>query len=250
MHRTLNIATFNMHKGVTHFSAQLALQEQRDLLKKISPDILFLQELRESHHGHRQRFDSWPSLGPLHFLSHQVWPHHAYGKNAEYQHGHHGNAILSKFPILRSQNNDISAHRIEQRGFLHCEIHIPRWDTPLHAFCVHLGLFAHWRRKQLQQIAAYIMQEIDPKSPLIIAGDFNDWSTRVGRHFAHHLHLQEVFTQHHGSHARSFPSWLPMLKLDRIYVRGFTVQHGEVHAGRHFLRVSDHAILTSTLVKS
>lgn len=239
-----------MHKGVTHFNARLALHEQREILRKISPDILFLQEVREKHHLHSQRFDAWPATGQIHFLAQPDWPHQAYGKNAEDKHGHHGNAILSKYPILRSQNNNISAHSIEQRGFLHSEIHIPNWQTPLHAFCVHLGLFAHWRRRQLHRMADYIKQQIDTQSPLIIAGDFNDWSTKVGRDFAKHMQLQEVFTHHHGSHARSFPACLPLFKLDRIYVRGFDVRYVEVHAGKHFLKVSDHAILSSALVKS
>lgn len=249
MPNTLQIATFNIHKGVTHFNARLALHAQRDILRKISPDILFLQEVREKHHAHSQRFEAWPQAGQLHFLSHPHWPHHAYGKNAEDKNGHHGNAILSKYPIIQSQNTDISAHTMEQRGLLHCEIHIPHWPTPLHAFCVHLGLFAHWRRSQLSSIAEYITQNIDAQSPLIIAGDFNDWSTKSGRNFAKHLHLHEAFTQHHGCHARSFPAWLPMLRLDRIYVRGFNIQHVEVHAGRHFLNISDHAMLSSTLKK-
>lgn len=247
---TLKIATFNIHKGVTHFNARLALHEQRDILRKISPDILFLQEVREKHHAHSQRFDAWPASGQMHFLSHPDWLHQAYGKNAEDKNGHHGNAILSKYPILRSQNNDISAHQLEQRGFLHCEIHLPNWPQSLHAFCVHLGLLAHWRRKQLHSVAEYITEHIDPKSPLIVAGDFNDWSTKVGHDFAERLALKEVFTHHHGSLARSFPACLPIFKLDRIYVRGFDIRHVEVHAGKHFLKVSDHAILHANLIKT
>ncbi len=34
------------------------------------------------------------------FLADEIWPHFAYGKNAIYSAGHHGNAILSKHPIL------------------------------------------------------------------------------------------------------------------------------------------------------
>jgi endonuclease/exonuclease/phosphatase family metal-dependent hydrolase len=58
-----------------------------------------------------------------------------------------------------------------------------------------------------------------------------------------------VFEQHTGKHARSFPSWMPLLKLDRIYVRGFHIQHAEIHSGAGFLKVSDHAMLTATLYK-
>jgi endonuclease/exonuclease/phosphatase family metal-dependent hydrolase len=42
---------------------------------------------------------------------------------------------------------------------------------------------------------------------------------------------------------------MPLLKLDRIYVRGFHIQHAEIHSGAGFLKVSDHAMLTATLYK-
>ena len=166
-----------------------------------------------------------------------------------YPAGHHGNALLSKYPIIKTTNQDVSAHATEDRGMLHCEINMPNWDAPLHAICVHLGLFAHWRRQQLVAVAEYIEQHVPHHEPLIVAGDFNDWSTRSARAFAIRLHMHEVFEHHQGKAARSFPSWLPMLKLDRIYVRGFHVKHVEVHSGAHFVKVSDHAILTATLTK-
>jgi len=68
--------------------------------------------------------------------------------------------------------------------------------------------------------------------------------------FANRLKLSEVFEHHHGKPARSFPAWLPMLRMDRIYVRGFKIKHVEVHSGAHFLNLSDHAILTALLSKT
>ena len=65
----------------------------------------------------------------------------------------------------------------------------------------------------------------------------------------HRLQVREVFEHHTGKLARSFPAWLPMLRMDRIYARGFDVKHVEVHSGAHFLKVSDHAVLTATLMK-
>lgn len=249
MHNTLHIATFNIHKGTTHFHAQFALHQQRELLQKLHADVVFLQEVRDTHDAHSKRFSAWPKAGQMAFLTEQIWADFSYGKNAVYPSGHHGNAILSKFPILKTHNQDISAHRIEQRGMLHCELQVPKWDAPLHAICVHLGLFAHWRRRQLGLISSYITQHVPANAPLIIAGDFNDWNLRAGRAFAQKLHLHEVFEQHAGQPARSFPSWLPMLPLDRIYVRGFDIKHAQVHAGSHLLKVSDHAILSATLRK-
>ena len=250
MHNTLNIATFNIHKGTTHFNAQFALHHQRALLQQLHADVVFLQEVRDAHDPHSKRFAAWPQAGQMAFLTEKIWPDFSYGKNAVYPDGHHGNAILSKFPIINTHNQDISAHHIEQRGMLHCEINIPKWDAPLHAICVHLGLFAHWRRRQLALITDYIKQHVPANAPLIIAGDFNDWGMRTGHLFAQQLHMREVFEHHTGKPARSFPSWLPLLRLDRIYVRGFEIKRVEVHSGSHFMKVSDHAILSATLRKN
>jgi endonuclease/exonuclease/phosphatase family metal-dependent hydrolase len=249
LHNTLRIATFNIHKGVTHFNARFALHHQRDLLQKLHADVIFLQEVQDVHRKHSKRFEASSVSGQVEYLADNMWSDYAYGKNAVYPAGHHGNALLSKFPIIKTSNVDISAHAIEERGFLHSEIKPIGWDTPLHAVCVHLGLFARWRRQQLDAVAQYIEQHVPIDAPLIIAGDFNDWSLRAGRVFAARLHLNEVFEHHAGKPARSFPAWLPMLQLDRIYVRGFKVQQVEVHSGARFVKLSDHAMLTATLVK-
>jgi endonuclease/exonuclease/phosphatase family metal-dependent hydrolase len=249
VHNTLRIATFNIHKGLTHFNTSFSLHHQRDLLRKLHADVVFLQEVRDVHKEHSKRFDTWPIAGQMEFLADTVWKEYAYGKNSVYPAGHHGNALLSKFPIIKTTNIDISAHSTEDRGMLHTEISIPNWDVPLHTICVHLGLFARWRKQQLMAIKNYIQQEIPPHSPLIVAGDFNDWGMRSGKDFAHQVGLQEVFDQHTGKPARSFPSWLPILRLDRIYTRGFKIQHVEVHSGAHFVKLSDHAMLSATLIK-
>ena len=249
MHNTLRIATFNIHKGMTNFNARFALHKQRELLRKLQVDIVFLQEVQDVHAHNSKRFMTWPVAGQVEFLADAAWPAFAYGKNSVYPAGHHGNALLSKFPIIHTNNQDISAHTSEQRGMLHCEINIPNWDEPLHTICVHFGLFANWRRQQLETVASFIEQHVPANAPLLIAGDFNDWSLRGGRIFAKRLHVHEVFEHHTGHAARSFPSWLPLLRLDRIYVRGFTVKHAETHSGPQFIHLSDHAILTATLLK-
>lgn len=250
MQNTLHIATFNIHKGVTHFSARFSLEKQRELLRTLHADVVFLQEVRDAHLPHSKRFGAWPAMGQTEFLANEGWGQYVYGKNAIYPAGHHGNALLSKFPIIKTHNVNISVHTSEQRGMLHCELEVPGWDKPLHTICLHLGLFAHWRKQQLFTVANYIEKHIPLTAPLIIAGDFNDWNTRGGKIFAARLQLHEVFERHTGKLARSFPSWLPLLTLDRIYVRGFNVQHAEVHSGPRFLKLSDHAVLTTKLIRS
>ncbi len=249
MQRTLRIATFNIHKGVTSFNARLVLHEQRELIRRLQADIVFLQEVRGAYEHHQRRFSQWPDESQHEFLADSIWQDFAYGKNAVYPAGHHGNAVLSKFPIVKWENVDISAHSAEQRGMLHCQIQIPGWERDLHCICVHLGLFARWRRGQLHALRERIVSLMPPQAPLIIAGDFNDWRAKAGQVLAEGMHLREVFEQVGGKTARSFPSVLPLFRLDRIYVRGFHVQHAEVHGGAAFARVSDHAALSANLTR-
>ena len=51
-----------------------------------------------------------------------------------------------------------------------------------------------------------------------------------------------------GRPPKSFPSSLPVLRLDRIYVRGFAVESAQVHFGLPWSRISDHAALSAQLV--
>ncbi len=249
MQRTLRIATFNIHKGVTSFNARLVVHEQRELIRRLQADIVFLQEVRGAYLHHQRRFSGWPSESQQEFLAESNWADFAYGKNAVYPAGHHGNAILSKYPIVQTDNVDISAHSAEQRGMLHCQIRIPGWDQDLHCICVHMGLFARWRRSQLFALREHINGLIPPQAPLIIAGDFNDWRVKAGQVLADGLELREVFEHTNGKSARSFPSVLPLFRLDRIYVRGFNVHQVEVHGGTAFSRVSDHAALSAHLTR-
>ena len=42
-----------------------------------------------------------------------MWSDYAYGRNAVYPEGHHGNAVLSRFPIEHYQNLDVSVGNSE-----------------------------------------------------------------------------------------------------------------------------------------
>jgi len=231
-------------------NGHLSLHLQHALLQKLQADIILLQEVQDVHHEHGKTYSDWPIGGQVNYFSQSLLPHVAYGKNAQYANGHHGNVILSRFPITHYQNHDISAHAVEQRGMLHCITTPTGWKEDLHVICIHLGLLARWRHAQLNAIATHIESTIPKNTPLVIAGDFNDWSSQAGRSFAKRCHLTEVFEKIAGTHARSFPAWLPMLKLDRIYTRGFDVLQADIHAGKQYAKLSDHAALSAFLRKS
>ena len=243
---TLKIATYNIHKGLSYFNRRVVLHELRDRLRELNADILFLQEVQGEHTRHAERYHNYLDCAQHEFIAEEIWAHSVYGKNAVYEAGHHGNAILSRFPILQSFNMDVSAHRFENRGLLHCEIELDG-KPHVHCLCVHFGLFAKGRRTQTNILIEYVRDNIPPDAPLILAGDFNDWRNQISHTLASKLDMHDVFHLHGGSHARSYPARLPLLRLDRIYVRGFGVIHCDVHVGGTWKRLSDHAALSAKL---
>jgi len=245
----LTIATYNIHKGFSHFNRRVVVHDLRERLRELNADIVFLQEVQGEHAHHGRRFINYPDGAQHEFLADQLWPHSAYGKNSVYEAGHHGNAILSRFPIVQSLNTDVSAHRFESRGLLHCEIESADGQR-VHCLCAHFGLFAKGRRVQTGALIDYVQNSIPPDVPLIIAGDFNDWRNQLSHPLARELGMHDVFHLHGGKVARSFPARLPLFRLDRIYVRGFTVQHSEVHVGGAWQRLSDHAALSASLKRN
>src|SRR5258708_7724883 len=114
----LKVLSYNIHKGVCYYTRKVVLDELRQVLRTVNPDIVFLQEVRREP----QRSSV---ASQFEYLADQLWPHYAYGKNAVYTKGHHGNAILSKFPIQFHHNLDISTSRFEKRGLLHAKVKIP-----------------------------------------------------------------------------------------------------------------------------
>ncbi|MFY9259168.1 MAG: endonuclease/exonuclease/phosphatase family protein [Gallionella sp.] len=242
----LNIATYNIHKGFSQFNRRMVLHELRERLRELDADIVFLQEVQGEHAHHAQHHPRYPLTSQYEFIADTVWDHHAYGKNAVYQAGHHGNAILSRWPILQSHNLDVSAHRFEERGLLHSQIVLADGET-IHCLCTHFGLFALGRRQQAELLIDYVQQHIPAHAPLIIAGDFNDWRNHLGQVLAEAIDVYDVFQQHQGQPARSFPAGFPVLRLDRIYVRGFDILQREVHSGAAWRHISDHAALSAQL---
>ena len=246
----LRIVTYNIHKGFSQFNRHLRVHELREQLRRLNADIVFLQEVQGAHHRHAQRFENWPDEPQHDFLAADVWQSSVYASNVVYGHGHPGNAILSRFPVQHSFNQDVTQIRFERRGLLHCKIDLPGCQTPVHCVCVHLSLFARSRRRQMDALADYLESPATANVPLIIAGDFNDWRNEADARLAQRLGLIEIFSgavDKPAAPVRSFPSRRPMLRLDRVYVRGFSIAQASVYAGRPWSLISDHAALGARL---
>lgn len=237
------ILTLNTHKGFTSFNRRFVLHELRDAIRTVSADIVFLQEVLGDHSEHPSRFRNWPPTPQYEFLADTIWQHFSYGRNAVYPDGHHGNALLSKFPIVRYQNIDVSIAGPERRGLLHCVLRHPLDGRELHAVCTHLGLMEKHRQQQLGLLCD-LVASLPRDAPLVIAGDFNDWRGRADRVLSGCAGLSEAFARTQGQPARTFPARWPFLRLDRVYVRNVRVRRPEVHAHRPWSHLSDHAALS------
>lgn len=246
--KPLHIASYNIHKGMSPLGRYVTVGDIGAALERLSPDLVFLQEVQGHHALRSLRHHNWPRLPQHHYLARHLEHKVAYGLNAVYDHGHHGNALLSRYALQHSYNLDISVNRFESRGLLHCELTPEGWSHPVAALCVHLNLLARDRRKQVKALLHYIASEIPADMPLILAGDFNDWRGEVSATLADHAGLSEVFQTLHGECAKSFPARMPVLQLDRIYVRGLAAQSASVLHGQPWSHLSDHLPLSVNLL--
>ena len=240
------VATYNIHKGLSQLNRRVVIHELRERLAGLAADILFLQEVVGVHERHAARHVDWPAKPQHEYIADTVWHEVAYGRTAVYRHGHHGNAVLSRYAIVDYENLDISAHAFESRGLLHCAIKLGARGPTLHCINVHLGLFERGRQWQIRALCERIAGSVPRDAPLVIAGDFNDWRHRANRQLVDQLAVVEVFEAIKGRPARTFPSVLPLFRLDRIYVRGLDVIDARVHYAYPGRRLSDHAALAAT----
>ncbi|TFL14737.1 endonuclease [Pusillimonas caeni] len=277
----LRIVSYNIHKGRSAIGSRESLSQLRLGLYGLHPDLLFLQEVQGRNERQNILHAQHESLGAALDMD------YCYGCNAIRAQTDHGNALLSRYDILSYENQDISDHKLEQRGLLHATIMVD--DTQVHCLVVHLGLFAGGRTRQIMALVERIKRMVPADAPMIIAGDFNDWTNRLAPLFVQQLGLYEVFAVspqglatrsmplHHtvkrlGRTLRSrsgladsvhelginglarmtppprtFPSAFPWLRLDRIYQRGFAVRKARVLHGLPWRQLSDHSPIFAEL---
>ncbi|ARP84113.1 endonuclease [Bordetella genomosp. 8] len=182
----LRIVSYNIHKGRSALGARDSLKELRLGLYGLRPDLVFLQEV-QGRNEHRGVLDAQHMS-----LAAALHMEMCYGRNAVRDQTDHGNALLSRYPILEHENQDISDHRLEQRGLLHATIGVG--NREVHCFVVHLGLFAGSRSRQIQALVDRIDRMVPAGAPMLIAGDFNDWNDRLAPLFVERLGVYEVFS--------------------------------------------------------
>lgn len=245
----IRVATWNIHKGVNGLGPRRRLEIHNIGLAvdQFDADIVCLQEVRKSHRGEAKRFAHWPEQEQADFLAPLGYTA-IYQTNAITKQGEHGNALLTRWPVVRHQHEDMSDHRFEQRGLLHVEVLVH--GHSVHVIVVHLGLIKASRRRQIEQIATFIEREVPDQASLLVAGDFNDWGS-ASMSALRTLKLQ-AFNARTATDNRlyTFPARLPLVQLDYVYARHLTPTHAQVPHGQVWARMSDHLPLIADFVAS
>jgi endonuclease/exonuclease/phosphatase family metal-dependent hydrolase len=231
---TFRVATYNIHKGVQGLGPvrRLEIHNIGHAVEQLDADVICLQEVRKVHAREEQYFTRWPELPQADFLAPEGYQA-VYQTNARTKHGEHGNALLSRWPVVSHGHEDMSDHRFEQRGLLHVEVAVHR--RVVHVIVLHLGLIPGSRVRQIEQLGLFIQREIPRKAPVIVAGDLNDWGGKL-RPAMRAL----GFADHVGDRQMTYPSRLPLAQLDYVYCRGLKPVGVEVPRGRIWWRMSDH----------
>ncbi len=235
----LRVATYNIHKGVQGVGPirRLEIHNLGHAVEQLDADIVCLQEVCKEHRTDAAFFDHWPELPQADYLAPQGYAS-VYRTNAITRHGEHGNAMLTRWKVLKDQHEDMSDHRFEQRGLLHCEVLVH--NRPVHVVVVHLGLIRASRIRQVAQLQRFIEREVPMDAPLVVAGDFNEWNNWVPQALAS---LGLVSSGQ--NYSPTFPSLLPLLQLDHVFVRGMQPVGVTVPRGRPWWRMSDHLPLVA-----
>ena len=231
----LRVATYNIHKGVQGLgpARRLEIHNLGLAVEQLDADIVCLQEVRKMNYKEANYFDRWPKVPQAEYLAPEGYES-VYWTNAYTKDGEHGNALLSRWPVIGYQQHDISDHRFEQRGLLHVEVDIE--GRRVHSIVVHLGLIPGSRIRQIYQLQRFIEREVPPDAPLVVAGDFNDWGNQIKRMLAGFGLFEFEETQG----ISTYPSRMPIAQLDHIYVRGLRPLGLQVPKGRIWWRMSDH----------
>ena len=215
----IRVLTYNIHRAIgldRRFRPERIVQ----VLEHHQADVVLLQEVDEGAPRSRE-LDLARELAEA-----AGYPHRAMGSNVTLRKGRYGNATLSRFPILRERNIDLTIEGKKRRGCQHTTVEVGSGGTGrrLEIFNLHLGLAAWEREQQVGRLVhSSEFRELTWGDLCLVGGDFNDWRSRLRIAFCAVLDFACVTDREAGGSVRSlntYPSPSPQGALDKIFVRG------------------------------
>jgi len=212
------VLSYNIHRAI---GVDRLFRPERvaGIIRYYQPDIVLLQEVDEGVPRSRELNLARELATALGF------EHYKLGANVSLRKGTYGNATLSRFPIVRERNIDLTIGAHKRRGCQHTTLAIdgdPETGRTVEVFNLHLGLSARERDQQAGiLVRSHEFPPLGEGPPCIVAGDFNDWRSRLRPIFT------EVFcfacategTTGDSLPMRTYPSFSPRGALDRFYYR-------------------------------
>ncbi len=214
------VMTYNIHRAIgvdRRFSPERMVR----IIQSHAPDIVLLQEVDDGVPRSREMDLARELAAKL------GYPHVAVGHNVTLRKGRYGNATLSRHPILRERNIDLTIGLWKRRGCQHTAIvlngHVGR-SHRLEVFNLHLGLSAYQRELQVALLARSreLASLVTTNVACLVGGDFNDWRSRLQPLFTTGLRFRSA-TDRSLSGERpipTYPAFFPRGPLDSIYYRG------------------------------
>lgn len=221
--RPLRVAAYNIHRAVGSDRRRDPRRIAR-VIEELDADVVGLQEVDWQH--------EWDEAeSPLEMLTHLPGYAAVPGPNLRDHRGHYGNLLLTRLPLGGIRRIDLAERGREPRGAIDADL-VTRGGK-LRVIVTHLGLGLGERRRQAVRLARALDQQ--PGAPTVLMGDFNEWMP--GSPTLRPFLRQAADTRP----PASFPSWLPVLALDRVlaYWVGAPL-HCRRHGSALARRASDH----------
>jgi endonuclease/exonuclease/phosphatase family metal-dependent hydrolase len=227
----MRLLSYNIHKGFGGSDRRYRLERIISVITELQPDLICLQEV--DYNVRRTRYHDQPAL-----LARQLNAvAHLYQLNVPRREGGYGNLILSRWSFDRHHHVSLRHHGRKPRGAQLVVVQTP--EGPLHLVNWHLGLAEKERRWQVNHLLGHRLFQELAHLPTLVAGDFNDWRNTLETHsFAAHQFRQVT---HPIGLFRSFPAFLALASLDKVFYRGpIVIKWANVVRTHLSRRASDH----------
>jgi endonuclease/exonuclease/phosphatase family metal-dependent hydrolase len=213
----LRVMTYNIHRAIG-VDRRFRPERVVAILRHYDPDVVMLQEVDEGAPRSRELNLAKELAGEA------GYPSFALGHNVSLKKGRYGNATLSRFPILRERNIDLSVDLSWiRRGCQHTTLDLGGKLGHLEVFNLHLGLSARERTRQIELLKrSDELSKVHYSTPVLVAGDFNDWRSLLMPTFTNGMGFSCATERKRGPYRviPTYPSFSPQGGLDRIYHRG------------------------------
>ncbi len=235
---TVRVMTYNVHRCVGT-DRKLDPERIAEVIASANVDVVALQELdvgqARTGHVHQPEWLAERLGMAVHFTAARPCDE-----------GYYGNAILSRHPFSLASEGMLRRRAGEQRAVQWLKVSVA--GRELNVMNTHLSIHFRERLLQIEQLmGAEWLAKTESHLPLLICGDLN--SSRFSPVYRQlRRHLRDTQCANGARPKATWPSQLPLLRLDHLFASGnVTVRGCEVLRDRLSVFASDHLPLVAEL---